>query len=157
MAKLFSECESGNCPNQGELDGYLSLKRSKKGGQTFSQMSLSQKFGMGQGEGFGQGQGTGLNGSSGFAIGGRPQIGLLGNERKAQQGQASSRQSARGGKGAGAGQGPGDGPEHAKADIVKGLKPINRQSGAVAADTVSEEYSDLVDSYFKAITTKQKP
>ena len=45
----------------------------------------------------------------------------------------------------------------AKADVMKGLNPVNRQSGAVASETVLEEYSALVDNYFKAITTKEKP
>jgi hypothetical protein len=156
MGKLFSECQGGNCPGEEELDGYLTLKRSQKGGRSFAQMGLSQKFGKGSGSGFGA-EGAGLSGNSGFAMSNVPRIGLLGNERKSQRGQVTGRQSARAGKGAGPGQNPGSGTENAKADTVKGLNPINRQSGAVSADTVSEEYSDLVDSYFKAITTKKKP
>ena len=44
-----------------------------------------------------------------------------------------------------------------KADVLKGLNPVNRQSGAVASETVIEEYNDVVENYFKAITTKKKP
>jgi hypothetical protein len=39
-----------------------------------------------------------------------------------------------------------------KTDVLQGLSPVNRQSGAVAAESLIEEYSAVVDGYFKAIT-----
>jgi hypothetical protein len=39
---------------------------------------------------------------------------------------------------------------------LKGLNPVNRQSGANSAEAVMEEYNDVVENYFKAITTKQE-
>jgi hypothetical protein len=43
-----------------------------------------------------------------------------------------------------------------KSDAMKGLNPVNRQSGAVASETVLEEYNDVVENYFKAITTRNQ-
>jgi hypothetical protein len=43
-----------------------------------------------------------------------------------------------------------------KPDVLKGLNPVNRQSGSVASEAVIEEYSDLVDSYFQTITTRKR-
>ncbi len=157
MAKLFSECQGGNCPGSDELDSYLSLKRSLKAGRSFSQMSLSQMFGHGSGVGMGFGMGQGFSGTSGFAMSDMPRMGILGNERAAQRSQVTGRQSARGGKGAGLAANAGGEADGAKPDTLKGLNPVNRQSGAVSTDTVSDEYSDLVESYFKAITGKKKP
>ena len=39
-----------------------------------------------------------------------------------------------------------------KPDVVKGIQSVNRESDAVTSETVVEEYRDLVDTYFKAIT-----
>jgi histone H3/H4 len=39
---------------------------------------------------------------------------------------------------------------------MKGLNPVNRQSAANASEAVIEEYSDVVENYFKAITTKKE-
>ena len=41
-------------------------------------------------------------------------------------------------------------------DVLQGLNPVNRQSDAVSSETVIQEYQDLVDSYFKAITTRKE-
>ena len=39
-----------------------------------------------------------------------------------------------------------------KPDAVKGVKPVNRKSEAVTPESTVDEYSDLVDEYFKAIS-----
>jgi hypothetical protein len=70
-------------------------------------------------------------------------------------GNAAARQSSRYGRGAGALAGQGKG-QPGNPDVMKGLNPVNRQSAAVSSETVIEEYNDLVDSYFKAITTKKE-
>jgi hypothetical protein len=152
MAKLFGECQGGNCPSSGELDTYLKLQRLNPG-KNFAQMSRSRKFGFGKGNSPGQGQGEGMMGTSGFAVmdGSNPNV--LGNESSASNGNAAARQSSRFGKGAGklaaGGKGVVENP-----DALKGLKPVNRQSAADSSETVIEEYHDVVDNYFKAITTK---
>ena len=70
----------------------------------------------------------------------------------------ASRQSSRFGKGAGGLAGGAGSTDVDKSDVMKGLNPVNRQSGAVSSETVIEEYNDVVENYFKAITTrKQQP
>src|SRR6185437_64155 len=52
MEKMFGQCQSGNCPNAGELDNYLRLQKMTPG-STFAQMARSRKFGLGKGQGDG--------------------------------------------------------------------------------------------------------
>ena len=157
MEKLFGECHGGNCPSSEELDTYLNLQRLNPGNNFAQQMSRSRKFGSGKGNSPGQGQGEGMMGSSGFAVMDGSNLNVLGNESSANNGSAATRQSSRFGKGAG--QRP---PRVAKVEQsknptwLKGLNPVNRQSAADSSETVIEEYNNVVDSYFKAITTKQE-
>jgi len=155
MEKLFSNCQGGNCPSSDELDTYLKLQRALRAGRNFAQMSRSRKFGLGPGEGLGLARGEGWTGSSGFAAGQGASMKVLGNEMAARSPTASVSQSSRLGKGPGAMAGKGGTADTVKSELMKGLNPINRQSGAVAAETGLEEYSDLVDNYFKAITTRK--
>jgi hypothetical protein len=157
MEKLFGECQGGNCPSGSELDAYLKLQRAMNPGKNFAQMARSRKFGgpKGQGLAMGMGMGEGASGAAGFAVLSEPNLQVMGNEQAASRGQAAARQASRYGKGAGELAGRANGLAGEKADVMKGLKPVNRQSGAVASETVIEEYSDLVDNYFKAITTRQ--
>ena len=77
---------------------------------------------------------------------------VLGNESFITRTQAAERTSAKASAGAGK---PGDelaGVKHDKTDALKNLNPVNRQSGAVKAESLVEEYSEVVDRYFKAIT-----
>jgi len=104
----------------------------------------------------GRAQGQGQAGSSGYAMTDGNAAQVLGNESKASSGGSkASRQSSRFGQGAGllAGQAGG---EVEKPDAMKNLNPVNRQSGAVASETVVEQYNDVVENYFKAITTKKE-
>ncbi len=43
-----------------------------------------------------------------------------------------------------------------KSDVVQGVNPLNRESEAVQSETIIQQYSDLVDEYFKAITQDPK-
>jgi hypothetical protein len=160
MDKLFTDAEQGgDCPNCSELDSYLRLVRGMNPGQNFAQMARSKKFGMkpGQGKSRAEGTGVGQSGDSGYALKDSPMADIMGNEQRPQRGQTTARQSTRLGQGVGGIPGLDSGPHNDKPDGPKDLKPVNRQSGAVSAETTIEEYSDLVDSYFKAITTKKKP
>lgn len=157
MEKLFSECQGGNCPSGDELDNYLTLQRGMNPGRNFSQMSRSRKFGFGKGEGMGFATGDGMMGSSGYAVMDGSKLDVMGNEFAPSRGSATARQPSRLGKGAGTLAGTTTAADTDKADVVKGLNPVNRQSGAVASETVIEEYNDVVESYFKAITTKKRP
>jgi ElaB/YqjD/DUF883 family membrane-anchored ribosome-binding protein len=154
MEKMFSECQGGNCPSGSELDNYLKLQRLNPN-NNFAQMSRSRKFGAGMGRGRASGQGEGEMGASGYAMMDSSTLKVLGNESSPRNGARASRQSSRFGSGAGALAGGGP-AEVAKSDALKGLNPINRQSGAVSSETVIEEYNDVVENYFKAITTKKE-
>ena len=153
MEKLFGQCQGGNCPSGNELDSYLRLQRMNPG-NNFAQMSRSRKFGFGNGRGQAGGMGEGQAGTSGYAAVDGSTLNVMGNESSARNGNAAARQSGRHGKGAGT-LAAGTRGEPENPDVMKGLNPVNRQSGAVASETVIEEYNDLVDSYFKAITTKK--
>jgi hypothetical protein len=154
MEKLFSdcrECQGGDGEPCKGLDKYLQLVRMNPG-NTFGQMLRNRSFGIGRGSAFG----IGADGSSGYAVMDGSKLAVMGNEFMPSRNSATGKQSSRQGKGAGtlAGAGASDVD---KADVLKDLKPVNRQSGAVAAETILEEYDDIVESYFKTITTKKKP
>jgi hypothetical protein len=154
MDKLFNDCQGGNCPGGNELDTFLTLNRMNPGG-TFSQMSRSRKFGFGQGRGEAGGRGQGMMGTSGYAVMDGASMDILGNESFAQNTNASSRQSSRYGKGAGA-LAAGARGLAGEPDVVRGLNPVNRQSAAETSQADIEEYNAIVESYFKAITTKKE-
>jgi hypothetical protein len=156
MEKMFSQCQGGNCPSGTELDNYLKLQSMNPKGN-FAQMSRSRKFGSATGRGRAGAKGEGAQGSSGYAMtdGQTPKV--LGNESSVRTGVKASRTSSRFGKGTGDLAGGSSG-EPGKPDTLKNLNPVNRQSGDVASETVIEEYNDVVENYFKAITTrKEKP
>jgi hypothetical protein len=158
MEKLFGECKGGgNCPGGDELDQYLKLQRSMPPEKNFAQMSRSKKFGLPGKPGRGPGEGEGMMGSSGYAVADGSKLDVMGNEFKPSRNSATARQSARMGKGAGEIAGIGSAGEIDKPDVIKGLNPVNRQSGAVATEAGVEEYHDVVEGYFKAITTRKKP
>jgi hypothetical protein len=152
MERLFSQCQAGDCPSGDELDSYLRLEHMDPGA-TFAQMSLSRKYGTGHGQGGGTGQGA--MGTSGYAVAGGSNMSVLGNESMAGEKNPAARQSSRFGKGAGAvavgNRGAAENP-----DVINGLNPVNRHSAADSPETVIPEYNDVVDSYFKAITTKKE-
>ena len=156
MEKLFGECRGGNCPSGDELDAYLKLQHMNPG-NNFAQMACSRKFGLGKGRGLAGGTGEGMAGTAGYAVVGGSSLDILGNESAARNGTTAARQSSRFGKGAGAVAGGGGG-QGEKPDVIKGLNPVNRHSAADSSEAVIEEYHEVVDSYFKAITTrKDKP
>src|SRR6185437_3318903 len=147
MEKMFGECQSGNCPNSGELDTYLQLQKMNPG-KTFSQMSRSRKFGLGNGQGESK-EGEGESGKSGYAMRDGSNMQVLGNEMSSHNGdKSSSRQSSRFGKGGAAALAGGQG-QSSEPDTLKGLNPVNRQSSAVSSESVIEEYNDVVENYFK--------
>ncbi len=155
MEKMFSQCQSGgSCPNQSELDTYLRLQRGMKAGNSFRQMLQCRKFGSSPGKGMAAsaaGAGTGMEGASGFAVLTGPTMGVLGGETFVSQPAEDSTQ-------AGHGFGPGSqvngGPAVAydPADVLGHVKTVNRSSEAVTAESVIDEYNEIVDRYFEAIT-----
>ncbi len=155
MEKLFGQCNAqGGRPQQSELDQYLRLSRSMKAGNTFAQMMRSRNFmrpGGQRGNGMTQGQGDGMAGESGYAVTTQQSLDVLGHESFITRSAVSDKASK-----AGIGTGkPGDdlaATGYDKTDTLKNLNPVNRQSGAVKSESLVEEYSDVVDKYFKAIT-----
>ncbi|HXP62674.1 MAG TPA: hypothetical protein VN829_19395 [Dongiaceae bacterium] len=157
MEKLFTDAQSGqsgHCPSCEELDSYLRLNRGLKPGNNFAQMGRSRKSGLKPGRGQGQGQGEG---DSGFAMADGSKEEVMGNEPQPQRGSANARQSSRQGVGLGVAALDKAVTQTDQAEVLKGLKLVNRQSGAVSSETPIEEYSDLVDHYFKTITTGKSP
>jgi hypothetical protein len=118
-------------------------------------MARSLKFGFGNGRGAAGGMGEGMMGTSGYAVMDGSSMDVLGNESSAHSGNAAARQSSRFGKGAGALAAGGRGGV-GNPDVMKGLNPVNRNSAAAASESVIEEYNDVVENYFKAITTKKE-
>ncbi len=156
MEKLFSDCQQCRGQNGDELDSYLSLTRSMNPGQNFAQMARSRKFGSGKGRGIGLGIGEGASGSSGFAMMDSPPMNVMGNEQKPNQGAATARETSRQGRGSARVAAAGSRPDPEKADVLKGLNPVNRESAAVNSEAGLDDYAELVDTYFKAITTRKQ-
>jgi len=154
MEKLFTDAQSGNCPSCEEVDSYLKLVRGLNPGRNFAQMGRSRKPGMDLARGLGQSPGQGQSGESGFAMNDASQVEVMGNEPQAQRGKASARQSDRQASALAALPAQAS-AQTDPADVLKNLNPLNRQSGAVSSETPIEEYSDLVDHYFKTLTTRK--
>jgi hypothetical protein len=158
MEKFFSDCSECRGEGSDELDSYLSLTRSMNPAQNFAQMARSRKFGSGKGRGFGFGfgEGTGASGSSGFATLNANSMSVMGNERSPSQGSATTRESSRQGRGTALKSSQISKLDLEKADVLKDLNPVDRQSAAVNSETGLDEYTELVDTYFKALTTRKK-
>jgi hypothetical protein len=150
LSKLFSECKGQGQGMSNEMDSYLSLSRGMNPGRNFQQMMQSRKYGTGsQSGGFGRGQ-TGMGGESGYAMSAQPESPVLGNESKIQNSKAS-RPGSKGHSQMKADAEPISSTTE-KADATKGIQPVDRQSDAVQVESPIEQYSDLVEKYFKAIT-----
>jgi hypothetical protein len=150
MEKLFSECKSEGEKQGEEMDTYLKLQRKLNPGGSFAQMMQSHKFGAGQGKGQGMGMGMGARGTSGYAVMEGPSMSVMGNETFAAKGNA--RQSGGNGRSQEKTKSGNDTVAFDKPDAVKGVKPVNRKSEAVTSESTVDEYSDIVDKYFKAIS-----
>lgn len=151
MEKLFSQCNGKEGEMSNELDQYLSIQRSMKPGSNFKQMMQTRKFGSGSKPGF-NGQGNG--GSDGYAVTTGPNPNVMGNEPNITE----SDKAEVSGNGRNKATPDGANPEVAldKPDVVKGVTPVNRESEAVQGETTIEQYSDLVEKYFKALTKDPK-
>lgn len=153
MEQMFSNCQGGNCPSGSELDAYLRLQRMSSG-RTFAQMARSRKFGLGAGRGGMGNQGEGQMGASGYAIGDARQIAVHGNESRARNSSRTQRQSERNVQGAGLLAATAAGETAKPGSPDGGLNPINRLSAAVSAESAFQEYNNVVESYFRAITAE---
>jgi hypothetical protein len=132
------------------MDQYLRLNKGLNPGNSFQQMMQSRKRG-GQGRSGEAGQGEGQSGESGFAISSEPTTDIMGNESSITS-NSGSKQKGKPGAGQGLANPDANGVAFDKPDTVKGVTPVNRESGAVNSETTVEEYRDLVEKYFKKIT-----
>lgn len=151
MEKLFSQCNAKGEDMSNELDQYLSIQRGMKPGMSFKQMMQCRKFGTGSKPGFG-GQGNG--GSEGYAVAAGENPNVLGNETSISE----SEKAKLNGNGKNKASPNVADPKVAldKPDVVQGVNPVNRESEAVQGETSLEQYSDLVEKYFKALTKDLK-
>jgi hypothetical protein len=151
MEKLFSQCNSKEPGMNDELDQYLTVERGMKPGANFKQMMQSHKFGGSGGFKPGAGQ-QGNGGRDGYAIISGQNPNVLGNEALP----SNANKAQKGGDDKGKARPAGAQPDLDKSDVVKGVNPLNRESEAVQSETIIQQYSDLVDEYFKAITKEPK-
>ena len=147
---MFSEC-NGNCPNMsGELDQYLKIQRGMKPGNNFKQMMQSRKFGNGK-PGFGMGQGeTGPDGTGGYAMSAAPEAPVLGNESRPNS--DASRKAGERGLNKQAADARDGAAQLGATDVLQDVKAVTRDSRATEGESSLDQYRDLVDRYFKAIT-----
>jgi len=101
----------------------------------------------------GQGKGQGTAGTSGFAVRDSSSLNVMGNEMRASRSSATARQTSPLGAGLGSPTTASARSDPDKSDTMKNLNPVNRQSGNVTTEAGLDEYNDVVESYFKAITT----
>ena len=94
-------------------------------------------------------------GTSGYAITTGQMMDVLGNESFIERSMAAANESSKFGSGQGQTEDSRSKVVLDKPDVLQGLKPVNRQSGPVSAESVIEEYNDVVETYFKAITEKK--
>jgi hypothetical protein len=153
MEKLFSQCNGKEGEMGGELDQYLTMQRSMKPGNNFKQMMQTRKFGSGRKPGMGSGKG--LGGNDGYAVITGPNANVMGGETRITE----SEKSSQGGPNRSQAKPDAVAPAAAvdKQDVVEGVQPVNRESSAVQGETGIEQYSEIVDKYFKAITKPKKP
>ncbi len=153
LESLFSTCNSQEGQMSEELDQYLGLKRSSglKPGNNFKQMMQSRKFGNGK-SGFSKGE-SGPSGKGGATAMMSENAHVLGNETAISH--ESQRPEA---KGLNQQKSAAQKPETSldQPDVPQGVPAINRESGAIQGESSLEQYGDIVEKYFKAIT-KPKP
>ena len=111
----------------------------------------THKFGSGYNPGTGE---KGNGGSDGFAVTAEQNPNILGNEALP----TNSDKADMGGDGKNKTPPDAAKPDVAldKNDVVHGVNPVNRESEAVQSETMIQQYHDLVDQYFKAITKEPK-
>ena len=151
MDKLFSQCQSKEGEMSDELDHYLGLQRGLNPRGSFGQMRQSHKIGQGSKAGT---RSEGDGGRDGYAIISGPNPNVLGNEALPSSAD----------KGRNDGNGKNKTPPNVvkpevaldKSDVVHGVNALNRESEAVQSETIIQQYSDLVEKYFKAITKEPK-
>jgi ElaB/YqjD/DUF883 family membrane-anchored ribosome-binding protein len=151
MEKLFTQCNSKGDVMNDEVDQYMSIQRSMQPGKTFSQMMQSHRFGQGSKSGGGMSGNGGMNGQA-VITGANARV--LGGESAL----SNDRDSKASGNGKNntppsAAEAP---PSLDKPDVVHGVNAVNRESEAIQGESTIDQYSDIVEKYFKALTKEPK-
>lgn len=154
MEKLMGECSQCQGGMGGEFETRLSLMRGMRPGNTFAQMSQCRNFGLNLGQG--QGMGGGGMGFAGMMGRGGPQMGpgmsllggesVLGQDARESANASSGKAQADPAEGIDLSEGAGNSP---------GPRQLDRPSDAITGDAVIGEYSDLVDAYFRKLTSSK--
>jgi hypothetical protein len=153
MRNLFGQCNGSGQTDSSELDQYLKLTLNGGNGQSFAQMRQCRKFGLNSGHFPGMGLGHGYGQASGYSMTSESQAPVLGNEQFDPKGpRQSSKLSSNGMQSGGPASGALAAPRMDTPDMMKGVNPADRQSGAVQSESDIEEYRSIVDQYFKTIT-----
>jgi hypothetical protein len=153
MEKLFSECNAKEGRMSDELDQYMSIQRSLNPKQSFRQMMQTHRFGNGRGFKPGSGR-SGNGGRDGQAMMTGQNPNVMGNETRISE---SDRAKLNGNGRNTATPDAAEAPVALdKADVVNGVNAVNRESEAVQGESMIEQYSDIVEKYFKAITNEPK-
>ena len=147
MEKLFSQCNAEGETMNDELDQYMSIQRSMQPGKTFSQMMQSHRFGNGFRSGSGM---SGNGGRDGQAITSGANAHVLGGD-SALSNDTDSRANGSG-KNRATPPGADASPALDKPDVVHGVNAVNRESEAVQGESTIDQYNDIVERYFKALT-----
>jgi hypothetical protein len=153
MDKLISKCSNCKPGMGGELAMRLKLSHSMAAGSTFDQIMQCKKFGMGKGGSGGGGQGFGgmfADGSTGGTqqslLGGETMLGHADKESA-----TTSNATANGTPSPGADKAR-DGKTGDKNGITSSARPAQSGKG----DAVLGEYEQLVEAYFRRLTTEKK-
>ena len=138
----------------GQLALRLKLMRSMAAGSTFGQMMQCMNFGMNKGRS-GMGSGTGFGGM--FADGAMegPQQSLLGSETMLGHAEKESA-TASNGKAEGTPSPGADRADDSASGRHSGIVPASRPTGSISGDAALDDYNQLVDAYFRRLTTPQK-
>jgi hypothetical protein len=151
MEKLFTQCNAKDGMMSDELDQYMSIQRSMKPGKTFGQMMQSHRFGQGSKSGNGM---TGNGGKDGQAIITGENANVLGGESALSNDRDSKANGN--GKNRATPSGASASASLDKPDVVHGVNAVNRESEAVQGEATIDQYSDIVEKYFKALTKEPK-
>lgn len=154
MEKLMSECQACQGGGEGEFEQRLSLMRGMAAGNTYSQMAQCQNFGFGQSQGLSMGSGSGMGGMMGMgqAMPGQQSRSLLGGESMLGRREGANAEGKQDVNPTDLDdenlvvKRPGDGGG-------QGATRATRPSESSVGDLFSDEYRDLVEAYFRKLTT----
>ncbi|AHF94748.1 hypothetical protein OPIT5_25320 [Opitutaceae bacterium TAV5] len=163
MAALMGQCNACGGDAADALDQYLrpTFGSGRTARASFEQMRKSRKLTMPGGAfaGLGNAQAQGDGSGGGYSIAADNTLPpVLGNEPAATGDAArESPYSGDGNHPAPPGAGASPALPTGDASIMKNLNPTDRQSDAIPSESTVEEYRELVEEYFRAITTTPEP